>query len=230
LTGINDGRGAAAFDSEALEARYGQEDSMNAHPYLAAAAVLAAGTALAEGPPELPYTGIQASFANINIDDFDNDAEGFELGGSADLWRGVFVLASYSTAKTDDFRVGPLVGSIEVSGTSLGIGYHYALNPRLDLVPVVSWLDAEARFEGDFSALFADQDDTGWSASVGLRALVTPSVELFGAVDRTDLYDDASTALLAGGVYYVTPHVGLGMSYEGADDSDTLLFTARAVF
>jgi len=207
---------------------------MHARSFLAVAASLAAGLACADGPATLPYTTVQASFANIDIDDFDNDAEGLDLSGSFDVGRGVFLLASYSTAKTDDFTVGTpfggLRGSVEVSGASLGAGYHHALQPDIDLVATAAVLDAEARFKGDFAGVLEDEDDTGWSAGAGVRALVAPAVEILAGLDRTDLYDDAEVSWQAGGFYYATAHLGFGITYEAADESRTTLFTARWAF
>jgi hypothetical protein len=199
----------------------------------AAVALLPANGALAEGLTELPYTALQLSYTTIDIEDFEEDAAGPGISGLLAVGAGVFITAGYGTAKTRDFTAdfgfGPMRGGIESTAMTLGVGYHYALNPTVDLVTAVSVLDAEADVTGDFAA-FVEGDDAGWTARLGLRALVTPRIELTGAAEHTDIYDDTSTALSFGALYYPMSRFGVGAAYESGDDEKALTLSAHILF
>jgi opacity protein-like surface antigen len=198
--------------------------------FLVVAAALPANAALAEGLDELPYTGVRASYVTADIDDFEEDAAGVGLGVSFDVGQGVFVQAGYATAKTRDFDILGFRGSIEVSELGLGLGYHHALGPKVDLVPLISVVRAETEVHGDFAALVEGDDDTGWSAGLGVRALVTPSVELSGGLSYVDIYDDGSTSFSVEAFFHPASWLGVGAGYDVADDATTLSFTGRIVF
>lgn len=188
-----------------------------------------AAASLAKGLTKLPYTGIEASYGQTEFDDISVDADGFHLIGFYDVGSDVFVSGGYASAETDEFTVLGVRGSIKGSGFNVGLGYHHALNPTIDIVPSVSLIDATTEFQGGFSGV-PDEDDTGWSAGVALRALITPQIEFAGGVDYTDLYDDDSTSFEVEGHFYPVDKLGLGLEYDVSDDTKTLSFVARVLF
>ena len=183
---------------------------------VAAFCLIYAQAAWAKGLEQLPYTSIQASYFQL---DFDSglDADGIAADVSFDVGGNMFILGGYGSGKTDRHQA-------KFSGFGFGLGYHHALNPTVDLVPTLTYIDATTEFPS------YDVDDTGWSAGLGLRALVSPQIELAGGVEYTDLYNDRDTSYELEAYFYPLDKLGLGVGYDISEDVDTLLLTARVLF
>lgn len=183
----------------------------------------------AEGVSKLPYNTLRISYSKINFDDLPVDADGVNLAGSYDVGSNVFVAASYSTGKTDDFQVLGVDGAVKVTGISAGIGYHFALSEKADLVPQLSALKSKTEGSGNFAAMPAEED-TGYSLGLGLRALVIPQLELSASIDYSDIYDDDSTSFGFNAIFYPIEKIGLGVGYELGDNSDVITVGAGINF
>ena len=195
-----------------------------------AAALLPANAALAEGLEKLPYTGFQAAYVQIDIDDLDVDASGPALNGFFEVGANVFLTASYSTAKSEDFTIFGLRGGLKGTNITLGAGYHYALSSQVDLVPQLAVLDAKTEATGDFAGVIEDEDDTGWTAGLGVRALLTPYFEVSGGATYVDIYDDSDTSYSVEAFFYPMKRFGAGVGYSVADDTKSVMIGGRIVF
>jgi hypothetical protein len=174
---------------------------------LAAAGLLAAGTAMAEGPD---YTYAQLGYINVDVDDVDVDGDGFSLAGSVAITDLFHLFGSYDDGELDS---GPV--DVDLSRLRLGGGLNFAITPTTDLVGTLYYVNYELDGPGP-----GDVDEDGFGITGGIRSMVTPALELNGAIRYEDLGGDVDdeTSLLVGGVYSFTPAVAAYASAEFGDD------------
>ncbi len=166
----------------------------------------------AKGLERLSYMGIDVSYGWVDFN-FGREADGPKVDVFFDVGSNVFVLGSYASLKADE-------SSSKASGYSVGLGYHHALNPTVDLVPTVEFIDATTR----------SYDRTGWSAGLGLRALVSPRIELAGGSKYVDLHGDVDVSFGFSAYLYPLDKFGLGVGYDVSDDAKTVQLGARMLF
>lgn len=136
-----------------------------------------------------------------------------------------YVEGSYVIPENDDaFRVGGSFALnqqffIEADGTIFDggnvltgqLGYRHALSDMLDL-----------NVKGGL--LYADPDggnsETGYTFGGGLRAMVTPQLELNGGVAYIDIYDNSDVGFSAGAVYNFNANWAVSGGGEVVDDSE----------
>ncbi len=180
-------------------------------------AALIASPAMAEG---LSYNYLEAGYQRIELDDsiFDVDGDGFGIGGSFDLGNDFFVFASYGTA---DFDFG-----VDLDELTAGAGYHAPVGTNTDFVASIAYVRAEADASG-----FESIDDNGIGASIGLRSMVTDTVEVFGNINYVDLDDSGDETSFSGGAWFnVTDTFAIGVSAGFGDDTTTYGAGARLYF
>ncbi len=185
--------------------------------FLILAAATLAAPAMADG---LSYNYLEGGYQRIDLDDdvFDIDGDGFGIGGSFELGRNAFMFASYGTA---DFDFG-----IDLDELSAGVGYHVPVGTNTDFVASIAYVRAEADASG-----FGSVDDSGIGASIGLRSMVTDTVEVFGNINYVDLDDSGDETSFTGGAWFnVTDTFALGVSAGFGDDTTTYGAGARLYF
>ena len=156
---------------------------------------------------DLSYNYVELGYQRIELDDdfVDVEGDGFGIAGSFEVGDNWFVAAGYSQA---DFDFG-----IDYDELAVGFGYHVGISDNADFYGSLSWVRAEASFDG-FSA-----DEDGVGATIGLRGMVGDNVELSGHVGYVDLGDDSdSTSVGASLLYNVTESVGLGLFFDVEED------------
>ena len=72
-----------------------------------------------------------------------------------------------------------------------------------------------------------DDNDTGVIAGIGLRHLVTNSIEVDVGFSYTDVFDDGFSTFGLGARFYANEKISFGIGYAAGDDVDTLLLNAR---
>ena len=168
--------------------------------------MLSSATAMAQAPS---YSYIQASYQEVDIDlggGLDVDGDGFGVGGSAELGANWFIFASYSSF---DFE-----SVVDLNELSVGAGYHSAISEKTDWFVSLGYIDAELDIAG-----FGSFDDSGIGASLGVRSMFSPTLELYGSVGYADLGDGADGTSFAAGLWYtVTGNLALGLGVEAGDD------------
>ncbi len=169
----------------------------------------------AKGLERLPYTSLQVSHTWGEADDPDFDFEGNSITVVLDTGSNVLIFGGYGSAKTDDFPGFGTRGFLMGSVFDMGLGYHYPLSPKIDLVPSISLSDTTTEFKGGFSGI-PEENDTTWSYKLAVRALVTPHIELAGGVDYDG--DDDESLFQVGVHYYPTNRFNLGVVYGFRDD------------
>lgn len=169
---------------------------------LAAAALISTPALAAE---DMSYSYIQASYVDTNLDNPDVDGDGFAASGSVEISEHFFIGAGLANQEFDF--------NVDLNQWSVGLGGHMPLADNLDLVGTLSYVDAE------LETGFGDIDDDGYGATVGLRAALTPEIELEGGISYVDL-DDAGddTTFNLGARYYFTPEFAVGAGVSTGDD------------
>lgn len=130
---------------------------------LALAAALPMSAQAAES--ELSYTYVEGNYVNI-----DGDADGFGVKGSFNFGDSDFYgFGGYTDVEIDNT-------SIDLQATDVGVGYHYALSDRADLIAELAYVDLDTDFG----------DANGYRTSVGVRGAFTDKVEGLFKVNYTD--------------------------------------------
>lgn len=161
---------------------------------------------------DLSYDYVQLSYVATDADGLDVD--GASLDGSLKLNDNVFVVAGFGHDRSD--RIAG--ARAELDSYNLGLGYRYGLNQLTDLVASASWVRGKIELNSGFGS-FSDSDN-GFALDVGLRHLLTPQVELNGAVRYTDIFDADDTALNLGALFHATHNLSVGVGYSVASDAD----------
>lgn len=164
--------------------------------------------AQAEG---LSYSYLDAAYINTDIDQFDEEVDGFALRGSFEITEQVFLFAGYANQSTEVFGT-----DIDVEQMNVGVGYAWPLAPSTDIYGKVGYVSAEIDAGG------FDADDDGYLLAVGLRGRPADQLELEGAVNYVDLSDsgdDTSVGLAAR--WFFTEQFAVGVEGEFGDDATT---------
>ena len=159
---------------------------------------------------DLNYNYVEAGYQQINLDDdlVDVDGDGFAIGGSFELGENWFIAASYSKA---DFDFG-----IDLDQLAVGFGYHVGISNNVDFYGSLSAIRAEVSAAG-----FGSADEDGFGATIGVRGMVSDSVELNGSISYSDLGDAGDgTAVGAGLLYNFSDSFALGI-FLGAEEDVT---------
>lgn len=164
---------------------------------------------LATQAEEISYSYLEAGYVNVDVDDFDEDVDGFLLRGSFEITENAFLFAGYSDlmATINGF-------DIDFTDIELGAGYAWPLSNTASLYGKISYVNSEAEAFGE------SLDDDGYGLAAGVRGLVAPSFELEGYISYVDLSDlGDNTAFGAAARYYFMPQFALGVEAVFDDDA-----------
>jgi hypothetical protein len=156
---------------------------------------------------DLNYNYLQAGYQRFDFDGAFEEYDGYGIGGSfavADSW---FIDASYGTV---DLGAG-----VDLDTLSAGFGYHVGIADNMDFYGSLSWVRADVSVAG-----FGSGSEDGYGATIGLRGMLSDSVELTGSVSYVDLGDGADdTTVGAGLLYSFTDNVAVGIFIDADDDA-----------
>jgi hypothetical protein len=163
--------------------------------------------ARAEGPS---YSFLDAGYVVTDIDDFDDEADGYLLRGSFEFVENWFLYARYLDQSVEVFGT-----DVDATQMALGVGYAWPLTDAMDLYGKVGYTEAEVDASG-----MGSFDDDGYELSLGVRGNVMEQLELEGAVNYTDLSDTGdSTALGIAARWYFVEQFAVGVEGEFSDDA-----------
>lgn len=173
------------------------------------------GTAVAAEP--LSYNNIEGAYVSTEVGSV--DADGISVSGSLEFNENTFGFASINDIELEN-------SPFSYSVFNLGLGYHFPLNEKLDLVSAVSYERYRLKESG-----FGSVTDSGIGLGVGLRARLTSVLEGTASVKYVDLghgTDDFTWS--AGGRYYFTPNFAAGIDVSDNDDGSTWTIALRYDF
>jgi len=169
------------------------------------------GAALAT---DLNYDYLEVDYVTVDVDDFDEDFDGWSVNGSFLVAEQVFVFGGYADISTD--RIGGFKLSSE--GFTLGLGYRYELSRQTDLNFAAAFERVKA--DADLAGFGSESvSENGYSLAVGLRTLVSPQLELAVGAVYADIGDDDDTTATAAALFHVTEVVALTLNLSLGSDA-----------
>jgi len=194
--------------------------SKNTLPAVACGALLlGGGAALADSG--ISYSYIQASYQEVDVDiggGFDVDGDGFAVGGSVEINEDWFVFAGYASSEFESV--------VDLDQLEAGGGYHAPLSEKTDWYATLAYVSAEVSASG-----FGSIDDSGVGVALGVRSMVTPSLELYANASYADLGDGADGSGFGAGLWYtVSGNIALGVGASFGDDVSAYGASVRLYF
>ncbi|MDH4049689.1 MAG: porin family protein [Gammaproteobacteria bacterium] len=166
----------------------------------------------------LNYNFVEVGYAKVDIDSPDVDGDGFGIGGSFAISDEFHLFGNYQMADFDF--------NVDLTQFDVGIGFNTPIADAIDVVASLAYVYTEVEASG-----FGSVDDNGFGLGVGLRALVSPQVELHGGVTYVDLSDSGSdTALDAGFRFNFNERFALGLAASWGDDVSIYSLAGRIYF
>ena len=163
----------------------------------------------------LNYTYVEGGYKGVNADG-GLDSDGAYIKGSYDFGdSGFYAFGEFGYQDTNAVN-------FDYHTYDVGVGYHYGLSERVDLVGEV----AAIGFDGDFGV-----DGDGYRLGLGVKAALTDNLEGLAQVnyrDGDDFADD--TSALLGLRYAFNDSWSINGQVEFADDANTFGLGARYSF
>lgn len=174
-----------------------------------ATGALALGVTTAGAAADFSYSWVDAGWARADVDDVDENGDGFFVRGSVGFGTSWFASAGYRQVSFDSGGF-----DFDIDLVDIGFGGHLPLSTNIDGVARISYLDASA--DGPFGS---SADDEGYGISAGIRALAAPQLELEASLEYTD-FDEAgdSTGAKLGARYHFTSAWAAGIEVLLSDD------------
>ncbi|MEW6995038.1 porin [Colwelliaceae bacterium MEBiC 14330] len=171
------------------------------------------------------WTYVQGSYVMFDIEDSDGlEPSGFGVKGSRLIGDNFFVMGGFSLLNDEVALYGVSV-DVDYAQLSLGLGYRYGLTESSDIYMAVSYEDVALKASaGGFSE---NESDNGYGIQVGVRSMVTDSIELSGSLGTVSIDSESETAFGLGADYFINKNFSLGLGYSSSDDMDTTSFNLR---
>lgn len=163
---------------------------------------------------------IELSYLEVDVDDTDFSPSGFGLSGSTLLTDDIFLFAGYADASESVFGT-----DVDISTTTLGLGYRFAVNDTSDFAVGLGYADAEACL-GNFGCA----DDNGYAVLAIFATRIAENVELSFGAEYVDIGDESSTGTSITASYFFTDQFSLGLGWGTDDDVDTMSLNAKFHF
>lgn len=181
---------------------------------------------------ELSYTYLQARYIDVELDEFDADADGYALDLSAQVHDNAYLFATYADVESDRFSLLGVSGRADQETIAAGLGFRAPLASGTDLNASIAYIDSEtdASASGPLGSASTGEDDEGYGASVGLRHLFTPQLEGNVSANYVDIYDDDTTSVSLAALFHVTSILSLRAGYAFGDDADVWSAGVRVGF
>ena len=160
------------------------------------------------------YNFVDAGYVELDLDEVSLDPSGFFIRGSVEVAENWFIRAGYVDA--DDSSGFLDVGADQFN---LGGGYKAGLSDNTTVHVTLDYISAEAKARNRFGGR-AEVDEDGYGLGVGIRSMVTPSIELNAGAGYADLGEEDGLEFDAGAVWYVTENLGLLIEAGTDDDSN----------
>ncbi len=169
----------------------------------------------------------ELGYVQTEIDDDDFSPSGFNASFSKTLGEGFYLTGRYRDV-SEDVNVFGLDVEVELSQLSLGGGYRFNVTESTDVFAQVTYenLEVGASAQGNSES----EDDNGFGATIGVRAMVTNALELGAHIGYLDIAEESETALGVSAYYYFTDNIAVGATYEAWDGVDFIGLNARYAF
>ena len=163
------------------------------------------------------YNYISVGYGNTDLDDINEDGDGFTLGASFAFNDNLHAFAGYKDAELNSV--------VDVTQWNAGIGYNRSLSDTLDMFARLSYESF------DYNVPDPRSDDSGYGFSVGTRLRAGNQIELSAAVNYVDYNDFGDdTGIEVGVLYDFYNSWALGLFGEWSDDVSGFTITGRYYF
>ena len=170
---------------------------------------------LAQG---LEYSYLQFAYVSEDYDDREVDADGVAVSGSALLADRFYATVAVSQVETDKYtNLSSEKGAEERGSLALGLGFRQPLAKNTDLTLEAAFLRGKEKGQGDFTL---DETDNGYSASIGVRHLVSQQFELGADISHQDIFADSQTSFGVNALVHLSAHFSAGLGYTLHNDAD----------
>jgi len=132
----------------------------------------------------LSYDFIELNYSSTDLDLFSDNLTGVDLYLNKSITNNVYLLIDYGS-----FSVDTPQGDIDISGISLGAGYHYPINDKTDLYAELAFQESDTERGG------VSIDENGYGYGVGVRSKLTDKIEGLVFVSRTDIEDKTDNSV-----------------------------------
>ncbi|QQX79654.1 porin family protein [Shewanella sp. KX20019] len=172
---------------------------------------------------------VEASYLSADIDGFNQGIkpEGYGVIGSVLLGDNVILNASYSTV-SEDVVISGADADATLSLASAGIGYRYGATDTTDLFAMASYLYVE--LDGSIDGDSGSYDDNGYGLKLGIRSMLTESLEAIATIERAEIDSESETAIAVSAYYHFNKQLAIGVGYSAADDIDMYSGSLRLSF
>jgi hypothetical protein len=180
--------------------------------------------------------GFKYSFAEFgyrNIDADSLEADGFRASFSFGATDYVQVIGDYSRLFVDDMD-GASEVDVDVDEYKIGIGGHYSVSDKIDIVGQIAYVDDEitgkALIDGDDLKSNINESEDGYEATFFGRVQATKKLELTPHVVHRDV-GDSDTGFGLGMVYKLKKKFAVRLrGTHFSDDSATNLFIGLRLY
>ena len=174
---------------------------------LGIALLLLAGPALAA---DISYNYIQLDYGFVELEDVlpgvSVDGDGPGVSGSVEIGENWFIGAGYQKVDFDY--------DVEFEQIAAGLGFHTPIAANTDFFATLSYVQVDASGAGGSAS------ENGYGATIGVRGMVSESLELDGTLGYVDLGDGADgTSFGAAAIYNFTKVFSLGVSVGFEEDA-----------
>jgi opacity protein-like surface antigen len=169
---------------------------------------------------EFNYTTAEANYLlDVSIDGglADVDGDGLGVGGSYEIAESFFVGGSF-----EDFDL-----DFDINGEWLevGGGYFHELNPDLDFVGTLSFVDVELSSGG------ASAEDDAIALGGGIRTQLSDSIQVDAMLEYFSFDEgDSDTSLDLRGRWYINPEFAVQLRMNLGADVETIAIGVRGEF
>jgi opacity protein-like surface antigen len=169
---------------------------------------------------EFNYTSAEANYL-LDVE-FDGgmasvDGDGLGVGGSFEIADNFFIAGSY-----EDFDL-----DFDINGDwlEIGGGYFHELNPDLDFIATLSFVDVE------LSSNFGSADDDALALGGGIRTKLSDAIEVDAMLEYFDFDEGGSdTSVELRGRYYFNPGFAIQAKMNLGADVETIAIGVRSEF
>lgn len=199
---------------------------------LLAGATCAPAATAQDGQANANYVQFGLSNSNLQLTADADDASGFNLSARYYLTDKVFLRGNYDRLSANDTLVAPDTTLVEFDVNydfaQFGASYIFAETEQLDFYTIfqAEYLGIDASLN---SGRITDNDDWGFSAGLGAKALLWDALDVSLEANYVDI-DGETWRVNAAASYRISEAFSLGIATQTWDEFDVVSLTAQYRF